>query len=63
MERENKSLLREVDRLKQSLEVKDVTLEEMTGKFANLEREKNKLCRDLESWTSEQSRNAELVRN
>ena len=60
IERENKSLLREVDRLKQSVEVKDVSLEEMNSKVAVLERDKNKLSRDLETWTSEQSRNIEL---
>ena len=60
MERENKSLLREVDRLKQSVEVKDVTLEEMTSRMASLERDRNKLSRDLETWTSEQSKNVEL---
>ena len=60
IERENKSLLREVDRLKQSVEVKDVSQEEMNSKVAVLERDKNKLSRDLETWTSEQSRNIEL---
>ncbi len=51
IERENKSLIREVDRLKQSVEVKDVTLEEMNSKIAALERDKNKLSRDLETWS------------
>jgi chromosome segregation ATPase len=60
IERENKSLLREVDRLKQSVEVKDVTLEEVNSKMASLERERNKLSRDLDTWTSEQSKNLEL---
>lgn len=60
IDRENKSLLREVERLKQSVEVKDVMLEEMNSKISVLERDKNKLTRDLETWTSEQSKNLEL---
>jgi hypothetical protein len=43
-----------VDRLKQSVEMKDVTLEEMASKVGSLERDRKKLTRDLEAWTSEQ---------
>ena len=60
IDRENKSLLREVERLKQSVEVKDVMLEDMNSKISVLERDRNKLTRDLETWTSEQSKNLEL---
>ncbi len=61
MERENKSLVRDVDRLKQSLEEKDIALEEVNIQKATLEREKNKLARDLETLNSDQSKNFELV--
>jgi hypothetical protein len=61
MERENKSLVRDVDRLKQSLEDKDIALEEVNIQKATLEREKNKLARDLETFSSDQSKNLELV--
>ena len=42
VERENKSLVREIERLKQSLEVKDLSLDENASKLAAAERELEK---------------------
>jgi chromosome segregation ATPase len=60
LDRENKSLLKEADRLKQGGDVKDVLMEELNSKLIGIEREKNKLMRDLEQWNGEQSKVFEL---
>ena len=60
IDRENKSLFKETERLKQGADVKDVAIEELNSKLIGIEREKNKLVRDLEQWNGEQSKVFEL---
>lgn len=56
LERENKSLNKEVDRLKQSIEVKDANVEDINSKLVNLQKEKIKLVNDLEHWNGQNSK-------
>ncbi len=55
-ERNNKSLIKQVDRLKQQMEDKEVSLEELGNKFNNLEREKSKLVRQLDVLAGKQTK-------
>ena len=38
------------------MDVKDIAIEEMNSKLIGVEREKNKLKRDLNQWNGEQSK-------
>ena len=49
VERENKSLVREAERLKQSLDVKDLNLDESALKLAGLERSMERVRREAEN--------------
>ena len=60
--RDNKSLTKQVERLKQQMEEKAVNLENLTSKMKIVEREKLKLIRDLEQWDGEQSKMDALER-
>ena len=53
---DNKSLTKQVERLKTNLEETEVTLEKSASKVKTLEREKLKLNRDLEQQNSQHSK-------
>ena len=55
-QRKNKSLIKQVDRLKQQMEDKKVSLEELGNKFNNLESEKSKLVRQLDVLAGKQTK-------
>ena len=52
--RESKSSVKEIDRLRHDIDIKDVAIEELNSKLIGIEREKIKLKRDLEQWNGEQ---------
>ena len=52
VERENRSLQKEVSRLKEAVEVKDSLAEEWSSKAAGLQRSNQKMSRQLEGLTS-----------
>ena len=54
-------MVREVYRLKQGGDIKDVAIEELNSKLVGIEREKNKLMRDLELWNGEQSKVSSIL--
>ena len=54
--RESKSSIKEIERLRQDIDVKDIAIEELNSKVIGVEREKNKLRRDLDQWNGEQSK-------
>ena len=54
--RESKSSIKELGRLRQDMDVKDIAIEELNSKFIGVEREKNKLKRDLDQSNGEQSK-------
>ena len=54
--RESKSSVKEIERLRHDIDVKDVAIEELNSKLIGIEREKIKLKRDLEQWNGEQSK-------
>ena len=54
--RESKSSVKEIERLRHDIDVKDVAIEELNSKLIGIEREKIKLKRDLEQWNGEQTK-------
>jgi len=46
--------VKEIDRLRHDIDIKDVAIEELNSKLIGIEREKIKLKRDLEQWNGEQ---------
>jgi chromosome segregation ATPase len=60
VERENKSLLREMDRLRQAVEVKDLSIDENSAKLASTERDVQKLKKELETVTKKDTKMSEL---
>ena len=60
LDREGKSSSKEIERLRQDADVKDIAIEELNSKLISTEREKTKLKRDLEQWNGEQSKVFEM---
>jgi len=60
VERENKSLVREAERLKQTLDVKDLNLDDAALKLASMERSMEKVKREAETQGAQEDRVAKL---
>ena len=60
MEREQKSLIKEIERIKASIEVKESTIEELHTANVALERENKKMRRDLETSAADSVKVGEL---
>ena len=60
MERENKSLGREIERLRQAVEVKDLSIDDNSAKLAATDRELERIKKELESVRKQDTKLTDL---
>ena len=60
LEREHKSLTKDVERMKQIIEVRDANIDELNSKISTLERDRSRLHKELKHLSGDSSKLAQL---